>query len=79
LARSGQLRHCSKVVGYLGYTDRDGGLLGAAALDPKRTFFEVGSRSRLALLVVLIDKADKIAEALAGGRLLFIKALRHGV
>jgi hypothetical protein len=34
LARSCRLRHCSKVGRYLGYTDRDRGLISAAAFDP---------------------------------------------
>jgi hypothetical protein len=36
-ARSCRLRRCSKVGRYLGYTDRDRGLIGAAASDPKPT------------------------------------------
>jgi hypothetical protein len=36
LARSCRLRHCSKVGRYLGYTDRDRGLISAAAFDPNR-------------------------------------------
>jgi hypothetical protein len=36
MARSCRLRHCSKVVSYLGYTDRDRSLIGAAAPDPLR-------------------------------------------
>jgi hypothetical protein len=38
MARSCRLRQRNKLGSFLGYTDRGGNLLGAAALDPKPTF-----------------------------------------
>jgi hypothetical protein len=41
VAQGCRLLQRSKFGSYLGYTDRDGSLLGAAAPDPKETQFQV--------------------------------------